>query len=403
MPSADLIFPPAYAAFVAAFPPPVTTIDALGCHVPTFADCFAWYIAAYQSVYGNDTYLGPDSQDGSWVALQALALNRANSAVAAAYASFAPSTAQGVGLDSVVKVNGISRAVPTFSTVDLVVGGTVGVTVEGGAVSYNGTLWNVPEFTFPPAGALTVTATCYQPGAVAVPAGVKWQIETPTFGWQSVANLTPAVPGSPVENDPPLKARQAISAALPSLTVMGGLRAALLALSGVTSVTGLENSTQVEDENGLPGGTISMVVTGGDDAAVATTIFLKKGGCGTFGGTSVTVADEYGLTHRISFWRPQQVLIGAQVNVQRRAAYTLSAEAQAQSIAASYVSALPLGSDVTLYNVGGAFGGALTPLQGKVEAVLLARDGLPPVSADLLLAYYEQASLLPANVRVVYA
>ncbi len=100
------------------------TIDQNGITVPAYADILTYLKDAYRTIYGADVYLEPDSQDGQLLAIFAAAINDANAMAAAVYNAFSPATAQGVGLSSVVKINGIARAVASFSTVDvLIVGG----------------------------------------------------------------------------------------------------------------------------------------------------------------------------------------------------------------------------------------------------------------------------------------
>ena len=48
-------------------------IDAEGFHFPDYPAVLAFYQQAYRDIYGADTYLEADSQDGQWVAVQALA------------------------------------------------------------------------------------------------------------------------------------------------------------------------------------------------------------------------------------------------------------------------------------------------------------------------------------------
>ncbi|MCW3543767.1 hypothetical protein K6Y54_38520, partial [Burkholderia cenocepacia] len=96
------------------------TIDANGITAPTYADVFAFLQDQLRSIYGADTYLDPDSQDGQMLGVFAKAISDVNSVAIAIYRSFSPATAQGDALSSNVKINGIARKVASYSSADLV-------------------------------------------------------------------------------------------------------------------------------------------------------------------------------------------------------------------------------------------------------------------------------------------
>ena len=163
---------------------PIAVIDATGIHKPDFPTELAYFTSAFQSIFGADAYLGNDSQDGQFVGLLALTLDDVNNQAIEVYNSFSPSTAQGVGLSSNVKINGIARKVPSFGAVPVVVSGQAGITITNGFVTdASGNQWNLPpSVTIPPVGQITVTATCAVLGAIVTAAGPA-TIGNPTFGW----------------------------------------------------------------------------------------------------------------------------------------------------------------------------------------------------------------------------
>ena len=64
------------------------TIDATGIHAPTYNDILEELKENYRTIYGEDTYLEPDSQDGQFVAVLALAISDANAMAVATYNAF---------------------------------------------------------------------------------------------------------------------------------------------------------------------------------------------------------------------------------------------------------------------------------------------------------------------------
>lgn len=325
---------------------PVCQITDKGCIRPDFPTCLAYFQDVYRSIYGQDVYLGADAQDGQFMALIANALHDANGETLAAYNAFSPATAQGVGLSSVVKINGIRRRSPTYSTVDVLIVGQVGSIITGGSVRDNAAnLWDLPdEVVIPRAGQILVTATCRTLGSVMAAAGAITTIATPTQGWQSVVNPSAATPGLPVESDSALRQRQALSTALPAQTILESMVGALMAISGVTRVKAYENDGNLIDGNGIPAHAISIIVEGGDVATIVQVIAAKKSpGVGTYGDTLQVLTDAYGIPHPIRFFRPTLTPVAWYVKLRAGRGYTIDVEAEIKAALAAYTNSLAIG------------------------------------------------------------
>lgn len=382
------------------------TIDATGISAPAFSDILDFLKSKYQAIYGPDTYLEDDSKDGQLLAIFASCINDANAVAISVYNAFSPATAQGANLSSVVKINGIARAVASASTVDVTIGGVVGTTITNGVVQdTNQVNWDLPaSVTIPPAGTITVTATCEQPGAVSAAPGTVTTIATPTRGWQTVTNASAASLGNPVEEDADLRVRQASSTALPSLTVLDGIIGAVKAITGVTRVVAYENDTNVIDTNGLPPHVISLVVEGGDATAIATAIATKKTpGGGTYGTTTVTVNDVYGIPHPINFFRPTPQAITAVVNLKALAGYSTAVGARVQQAISDYVNSVAIGGgsagavewDACIAAAKGVVGGNTF----KITSLTISGPG-GAGAPDVPLAFNQSATCTPASVTV---
>ncbi len=282
---------------------------------PTF---LAYYQEKYRGIYGADVYLEADSQDGQNLAIQAKGAYDTAALGAATYNSFSPSTAQGVGLARVVKINGIKKRVATHSTVDVDIVGTATTTIINGVVQDTlNQKWDLPaSVIIPGGGSITVTATAQLEGAISAAAHAVNKIFTPTRGWQTVDNPLAATLGVAVETDPALRIRQAESTANPSLTVLEGTEGAVANVAGVTAVRAYENDTGSTDSNTLPAHSFSIVAEGGDSTEVAQAIQIHKTpGTETYGTTTVVVYDKKGMPISIHFYRPTQVTITATVTI----------------------------------------------------------------------------------------
>ena len=382
-------------------------VDATGFHYPDYPTVLEQLKDEYRTIYGNDVYLEADSQDGQWVAVMALAIFDTMQVAASVYNSFSPLTAQSDALSRNVKINGIRRRVATYSQVDLRIVGQVGTTINNGqAEDTLGQKWNLPaSVTIPVGGEITVTAQAADIGDVSAAAGTITKIATPTLGWQTVNNAAAATVGDPVETDAELRRRQTFSTALPSLTVLDGTIGAVASVPGVTRFRGYENDSDVTDANGIPAHSIAIVAEGGDQQAIGDAIAVKKTpGTGTYGTTTVTTYDQYGLPNLINFFRPTPAVIGVEVTIQALTGYTTGfADLIAAAVAAS-IQALEIGDDVLitkLYvpaNLPGQAAGAtfdITQLRIKKNAGAFG-------TSNLTLAFNEVAECDPAvDVTVI--
>lgn len=380
------------------------TISAAGISAPSYADVLAFLQSQYQSIFGADVYVEADSQDGQFLAIMAQAITDANSIAIQIYQSMSPATGQGAALSNNVKLNGIERAVATYSTVDLLITGQAGTTIVNGiAQDTIGNQWNLPSpVVIPPSGQITVTATCTAVGAVNALVGSVTIIKTPTLGWQSVTNASASTTGDPVESDAELRNRQTVSTAIPSLTVLDGMVGAVSSVTGVARLRAYENDTDTTDTNGIPSHSISLVVDGGDATAIANAIATKKTpGAGTYGTTSITVTDIYGRPISIKFYRPTAQAMTVAISLKALAGYSTTIGQAVQQAVSDYINGVDIG--------GGASGtvewaDAITAANSvansntfKLTALTLTGPG-GPGGPDVPLAFNQVSTCTPSAV-----
>lgn len=385
---------------------PAATVTASGITAPDYQTILNTLTGFFQQIYGDDVYLEPDSKDGQMLAIYALAIHDANNAAIAVYNSFSPAAAQFSALASNVKINGIAVTPASRSTADVLIIGQVGTQITNGVVrDSNGISWSLPaSVAIGTDGTYTATAICQIDGAIVAPPGAITVIGTPTRGWQTVTNPTAATPGRPVETDAELRQRQAISVALPSLTVLDGIMGAVASLSGVERYRGYENDTSVTDANGLPPHSISLVVDGGDAAAIASTIATKKTpGGGTYGTTTIPVTDNYGIVHPISFFRPTGVEIFARVQIKALTGYTSDTGEQIRAAIADFINDIDIGDTVFLHRLflpANLFGGPGSATYDILDLQIGKTSG-SLAQANVSIAFNEVAFSNAENVNVV--
>jgi uncharacterized phage protein gp47/JayE len=347
---------PAYAA---------PSVGASGLTVPAYASILADNLQSYLNIYGSNQYVGTDSAIYQLLSIISLKQSDTNLGLQLAYNQSSPQTAVGAGLDRSVKMNGLARDIFTYSTAQLTITGTSGATITNGyAQDQSGNLWALPSPTVILGGSVTVTGTCTTPGNITAEPGAINIVASPQTGWTppsgTVTNATSATAGDAVEADSSLRARQAISVALPALTPVAATVASILATADVTRVapgyptsggpgTSIENPTGAPDSWGNPAHSITMVVEGGTDAAVGLSIYLKKTiGCFTNGTTSAVVTDpNTGYEETISFYRPSYIQPYVGMYLQGLAGFTSATVAAVQSALVSYLNSLAIGEEVT--------------------------------------------------------
>ncbi len=330
-----------------------------------------------------------------------------DNAIIVTFNSYSPVTAQGVGLSSIVKTNGLARLVPTNSTADVLLTGNPGVNIQNGVVEdINGVQWALPTpVTIPPSTEITVTATCTQVGDFAAIPGSITKIATPTRGWISVSNTDSATEGNPVESDAALRMRQFASVALPAQSSVDSVIAAVANITGVQFIRGYENDTDNVDANGLPPHSISLVVDGGDAQAIGNAIALKKTiGAATYGTTSVTVIDAYGIQKTINFYRPTEVPLFITVNLTPFQGYTSNVGDDITAALVAYFAPFNIGKPsylTKLYTPANLTGNEADTFD--ITSILQGTTSGGQAATDVPITFFQVPTLTAANVTVTPA
>lgn len=390
------------------------TVSAAGLTIPSFNDIQQALLDAYQGVYGSTTYLGNDDADYQWISAVALKLNDNCNLCQLDYNSRSPLTAIGAALDSIVKLNGLTRKAPVFSTATILISGTPRTNIFNGAVQdENGILWYLPTtVTIPTGGSISVVATCGQSGPVSADSGT---ITIPasgiTAGWTGATNPVAAVVGTVPESDSQLRARQSVSVALPSNTRLAGTISDLLATSGVTRINVLENQTSVTDGFGNAAHSLTAVVEGGVDLDVATAIYNNKGiGCNTLGAAVtevvVPVTDpNTGNITDIGFVRPTYVPIYVILTIHGlTSAFNSTMQTNIIAAVVNYLQSLQIGETVTqsaLYGAALSVMANLAKPDFSIRLVNLGTSPSPSGTSDITMNFYDVAEGITANVSIV--
>lgn len=383
-------------------------IDDSGLHIPTYQDIMDYLEEQVRLIFGNDIYLGDDAQDYQLLSVFAAKLFDVMQLAELNYNNRSPSTAIGAALDTLVAINGLQRQGATASTATVRLTGTAGAVISRGAVQQKSTgyLWSLPQtVTIGSGGTAEALATCQQLGPVIAVPGDLSIIATPTAGWTAVTNEDAADLGRAVETDAELRARQALSVANPSQTIIESLTGGLASVPGVSLVRVYQNDTNQTDANGLPPHSIEAVVQGGADYDIAYQINLRKDdGVSTNGEESVDVVDTAGQTHTIKFSRPEDTPIYVSINLQKLPGYK-GADSIKNAVAA-YINALGIGEDVYTSAVLVAAMTSMTSISNpefNIKTLTLGTSPSPSGSEDISITYRAKASCTVANITVTEA
>jgi uncharacterized phage protein gp47/JayE len=378
-------------------------IGATGISAPAFENVLNSEIATYQSIYGSDTVLTPDTQDGQLLSIRATAINDLNQLAVAVYNSFSPDFAQGAGLDTRVQINGLQRISPTNSTQPVNISGVVGTPIQNGVVvDANGNLWDLPALVeIPISGEIEVTATAQEAGAIqfASPA----QPFTIITGWQTVTSAGATTPGIAVETDASLRQRQSVSTSLPAQSPLQSIAAAIANLAGIGRILPYENQFATTDANGVPSHSIAMVVEGGDVTQIAQTIELKKApGTGTFGNTTISISDPAGVPVAISFFTLTEVPIFVDITIQPLTGFVSTTGTAIINAIVAFLNGLPIGQEVFLnwlLAVAGLNGSALG-LTFTITSLTIGTNAGLQTAANVQIAFNAAASCTANNVTL---
>lgn len=367
-----------------------------GLLIPTYSEILEKLLEDYRTVYGQDVYLGEDSADYQWISIVSLALSDVMEGIQYDYNNKSPWTAIGAALDTIVKINGLTRKAATYSSCVVIVSGDAGTVITNGICEdTSGYKWDLPATTtIGNDGTVSVTATCETIGAIPALAGNINKIFTPQAGWSSVTNAVAAVQGQPVETDAQLRARQALSTKMASHTMLSGTVAAIAAVDGVTRYNVEENYTDAIDWMGNPPHSITPVVEGGTDSDVAEAIFYNRGiGCDTNGTTTVSVQDPDTLELvDINFYRPSYIPIYVTININPFTGYTTATRDAIEEAIYTYLNSLQIGEDLTvsaLYGIALSVMEDLTKPIFSITSLYADTESDPTSTDDITIAFNE--------------
>lgn len=234
--------------------------------------------------------LDPSTPDGLKIAHDAEVFSALDETLLQAYNSKDPNKARGIDLDVLSAITFTSRSQGTPSDVDLLFSGNPGSQVLSGAIvesATTGSRWVVSQtYTLDVVGQATVPAKATVIGPTQADAATITKIITTMSGVTSVTNLSPATPGTTIENDASLRLKRRSAVARAGKNQIGSALGEIYAVPSVRRARIYENTTNsatvdpVFNPHGLPEHSMAVIVDGGEDYDVAYAVYSKKNpGC----------------------------------------------------------------------------------------------------------------------------
>lgn len=340
-------------------------LDETGIHMPTYAELLESLTVGYKAIFGQDVYLGEDTQDYQLLSLYARAWDDLQALILDTYNARNPDWATGVSLDHLMALAAISRYAASKSSVTLSLAGVPGATLPAGQLARDGRgySWETQAaVTFDSEGKAEVQALCTTAGAIEAAAGSVTTMETPTGIWHSVTNPADALAGRNTETDAEARARRRSSVSLAAFSTKEAIHDALSDVEGVRFVRVYDNPTGETDANGLPPHSVCAVVSPWANApedltdTVAATLYEQKApGIATHGNTSAVYTDMYGAENTVRFSLAQTTGVAVALSLQTLAGWDVEvSEAAIRAAVADYINGLGIGEDLVvpmLYSV----------------------------------------------------
>ena len=261
------------------------------------------------SAFGGETIdLSSSSPDGLEIDLKAKEIRSVSELVQAVASKLTLEGSSGVWVDIFMSYRGITRLGSAYSYVYLLFTGSNGTVIpEGTLVNnlFNDQFSTDSEITIGIEGTAYVRATSLNIGPVDVSEGT-WSLNQSISGISSVVVSNDGVIGRFVETDAEIKAR-AKNTVHDGLATLPTIKSYIENnVSGITSVSVIENETSLTDINGRPPHSIEVMVLGGSDEEIARAIFMSKpAGIKAYGthieGDGYLVLDSNGGAHYVNW------------------------------------------------------------------------------------------------------
>ncbi|MGI4167695.1 baseplate J/gp47 family protein [Klebsiella pneumoniae] len=376
----------------------MTGITEKGIAVKTYDEVVASLESRFKLEFGDAFDVTPESPDGQNLRIMAAFIHDQWLLAEQAYHSYNPSVVTGVGLDNLVRLNGITRIVDEPTKVGLTFNATtsIGETVPMGTIcetSDKVQFQTLSDVVIPG----EVLAQCTQLGAINIGPNEVTKIVSDLPDDVSVNNFEAGVTGIVRETDSQLRARRERSLVRVGTSTAEAIYSAVADLN-LEFIAVLENDTDATVD-GIPPHAFMTVVEGSTLALVAERVYRNKPiGIQAYGSTIITIKDSQGYDHEIGLSRPTPVPIYVRVKVVRPENAAINSLRDIRNALVDHVQGLQIATDVEWAKM---FGPAVTAApQVNIKSIEISKDGTNWQMADIDIGTIERATTDNAKVTV---
>lgn len=359
-----------------------------------------------KELFGEDIDTSELTPLGKFIRIGAYYLAEAEEEAEYIYYSIFPNTARGVSLDRLCVFVGITRDPATASIYKIKVYGTDGYTVPMGFLvgTVSGiTFYSIEEKEIVD-GECEITVWCTETGVTGnVEPKEITKIVNPAAEVRGIECIELVADGVDDETDYELRKRFEAAREGAGACTETSIKAAIMRVPTVTSVSIIVNDTLTEDSEGRPGKSFECFINGGENyhELIGETIFEKTPiGIKTVGDISVVIKDEFGREHTVNFSHTTK--LGVYVKVKIRTDLQFEGDNGKAAIVdnlKTFINGLDVGESVIL-----------STLYGKVHAVmgveevtelLLSKDNNEYKAQNIDVKEWEAADCCGVTVEVV--
>lgn len=256
------------------------TFNANGVVIADYQQVRATLVEQFKNIYGSDIDLSTSSADGIYIETLSLIINNILQTVKSMYANLDTRTATGQFLDMLCALTNVMRKPATKSTVYVTIKGLSAnesflVGNQLVLLDKNGTTWTCEPFTADENGEATVLAKCDEFGPVKAEVG--WLYTTlQMLAGVTITMQSEAIPGTWKESDAQLRARRDSVLSMRSTSVLEGIVASLLNVSGILDVQIYNNDTlaaiTAKDGTSIPKNAIYIALRKNPNIAIANNV-----------------------------------------------------------------------------------------------------------------------------------
>ena len=324
----------------------------------TFSEILANQIDRAKLLFGDDIDTSEQTPLGKYIRINTYDLAEMYEALEGVYYARFPNTASGVSLDRLCVFAGISRNAATYSEHTIKIIGTAGTTVDMGFLVQSGDVvfHTMDYYTIGEDGTVETLVQCNEAGTIGnVALGSIDTIVNPIANVTSIEHIEIVSLGDEEESDYELRQRFSETVAGIGSGPADAIRGAILRVPQVDGVSILTNETN-ETVGVLPPHSFICYVNAPatQDTLIAQAIFDKKPvGIQSIGDVSVTLKDDGGMNHTISFSRTIEKYIYIKATIKVNAYFPSDGVVQIKQNLVEYISGLSNNEEVYISSLYG--------------------------------------------------